>query len=144
MGHHGPIPSPSSANAIWRLLPRWFEGLDNQEPPGLHEVATLLDRTGFRARPSWSQIQEGTRPPQNSARDLGEWPHGWQYWASSTLDTSFRKMFMLFGRPASCQAHLQVTTLGWRCHMFQQLRSSPFLHIFSVCWFWRGCGCLCL
>ena len=70
--------------------------LDNQEPSHgcvaeLREAAALLDRTGFRARPSWSQALDGTRPPQNSARDPGEWPHGWQ----------------LSGRPASCQAHLR-------------------------------------
>ena len=66
--------------------------LDNQEPnhgcvAELQEAAELLDRKGFWWRPSWSQLQEGKRPPQNSARDPGEWPHGWQYWASSTLDT---------------------------------------------------------
>ena len=86
--------------------------LDNQEPTHgcvaeLQDAATLLDRKGFRERPSWSQLQEGKRPPQNSARDPGEWPHGWQFWASSTLDSSFRKMSMLFGRPASCQTHLR-------------------------------------
>ena len=84
--------------------------LDNQEPnhgcgAELQEAATLLERVLVATQ--LVSASGGESPPQNSARDPGEWPHGWQYWASSTLDTSFRKMFMLFGRPASCHAHLR-------------------------------------
>ena len=46
------------------------------------------------------------RPPQNDARDLGEWPHGWQHWASSAIDAHYRRISMLTGRPASRRAHL--------------------------------------
>ena len=73
----------------------------------LKQAASLLDRAGFWWRPSWEALREGKRPPNNSARDPGEWPHGWQYWASSILDSRFRKMFMLSGRSATCQAHLR-------------------------------------
>ena len=34
--------------------------------------------------------------------------HGWQYWASSVSDSSFRKTTMLTNRPASCHAQLRL------------------------------------
>ena len=34
-------------------------------------------------RLSWTELRESKRPPQHDARDPGEWPRGWQYWASS-------------------------------------------------------------
>ena len=40
---------------------------------------------GFQWRPSGVELRDGKRPPEGGARDPGEWPHGWQYWASSTL-----------------------------------------------------------
>ena len=64
----------------------------------LRAAAAELDRQGFWWRPSWVELREGKRPPQNDARDPGEWPHGWQYWASSVSDTHYRRM--LAGRPA--------------------------------------------
>ena len=73
----------------------------------LKQAASLLDRAGFWWRPSWQALHEGKRPPDFRARDPGEWPHGWQYWASSILDCRFRKMSMLSGRSATCQAHLR-------------------------------------
>ena len=40
-----------------------------------------------------------------------EWPHGWQYWAFSVRDTSFRKSSMLTGRPPHLRslAHAPTT-----------------------------------
>ena len=73
----------------------------------LRAAAAHLDRQGFWWRPSWTELREGKRPPQHNARDPGEWPHGWQYWASSTTDTHFRRISMLTGRAASFRAHLR-------------------------------------
>ena len=50
---------------------------------------------------------DGKRPPECNVRDPGEWPHGWQYWASSILDSRFRKLSMLAGCSAARQAHLR-------------------------------------
>ena len=40
-------------------------------------------------RPSWSDVLAGVRPPEiaDSDRDRGEWAHGWQYYASTALET---------------------------------------------------------
>ena len=73
----------------------------------LREACVALDEKGFWWRPSWPQLREGKRPPQTCARDPGEWPHGWQYWASSVLDSCYRKVSFLSGRSAACQAHLR-------------------------------------
>ena len=62
---------------------------------------------GFWWQHSWAEFRDGKRPPQNDARDPGEWPHGWQYWASSVSDTHFRRISLLIGRPASRRAHLR-------------------------------------
>ena len=74
----------------------------------LRDASSELDRKGLWWRPSWPELHEGKRPPKTEIREPGEWPHGWQYWASSTLDTSFRKISMLTGRPPSRQAHLRM------------------------------------
>ena len=87
--------------------------LSLEEPIGgclgeVRDASSELDRKGFWWRPSWPELHEGKRPPKTEIREPGEWPHGWQYWASSVLDTSFRKNSMLTGRPPSRQAHLRT------------------------------------
>ena len=73
----------------------------------LHEAATVFDQQGFWWRPSWTELLQGKRPDSSEARDPGELQHGWQYWASSVCDSSFRKTTMLTNRPASRRAHLR-------------------------------------
>ena len=73
----------------------------------LHTASSTLDRQGFYWRPSWVDVHDGKRPPQWSVRDPGEWPHGWQYSASSILDSRVRKLSMLAGCSAARQAHLR-------------------------------------
>ena len=73
----------------------------------MQAAATELDQKGFWWRPAWAELHAGRRPPQSETREPGEWPHGWQYWASSVLDTHFRKNSMLTNRTASRQAHLR-------------------------------------
>ena len=73
----------------------------------LREAPVALDKKGFWWRPSWPQLREERRPPQTCARDPSEWPHGWQYWASSVLDSCYREVSFLSGRSAACQAHLR-------------------------------------
>ena len=86
--------------------------LSSQEPlqgclQELRAASVLLDMQGFQLRPSWVELRDGKRPPECSARDPGEWPHGWQYWASSILDSRFRKLSMLAGQSAAREAHLR-------------------------------------
>ena len=86
--------------------------LSNEEPlegclGELRAAASELDRKGFWWRPSCSVLHEGRRRPQTETREPGEWPHGWQCWASSVLDAHQRKNSMLTNRSASRQAHLR-------------------------------------
>ena len=73
----------------------------------LQAASALLDKQGCWWRASWVALHACHRTPEQEARDPGEWPHGWQYWASSILDSQFRRTSMLSGRTATCQAHLR-------------------------------------
>ena len=76
----------------------------------LRAAAAELDRQGFWWRPSWVDLRQSKRPPQN----LGEWTHGWQHWASSVTDTHGRRISTLTGRPASRQAHVPRALALWQ------------------------------
>ena len=43
------------------------------------DASTRLDREGFWWRPSWQELRDGKRPPENTTGEPGEWQHGWQY-----------------------------------------------------------------
>ena len=91
----------------------------------LRNVAGLLDRHGFVGRPGWNSIRVGIRPEGvvgrpgwNSIRvgirpegdihsEPGEWPHGWQYCASSSSEHHFRKNVVLNQSCAAEQAHVR-------------------------------------
>ena len=46
-------------------------------------------------RPTWSELRAGITPTSVSASELGEWQHGWQYYASSSLEFHFREPWYL-------------------------------------------------
>ena len=54
----------------------------------------------------WFALQSGARPPQQHVSEPGEWPHGWQYFASSASDHHFREI-VLAQSCAADQAHLR-------------------------------------
>ena len=62
---------------------------------------------GSGGGPCWQDLREGRRPPAPTTSELGEWQHGWQYWASSVSDSFFRKTTMLSARTAASRAHLR-------------------------------------
>ena len=68
--------------------------LDSAQAPGclgeLQRATVVLDTGGFVTRPTWSELRAGTRPTPASASEPGEWQHGWQYYASSSLEFHFR------------------------------------------------------
>ena len=66
-----------------------------------------LDQSGFVARPDWTQLKEGLRPPQPASSELGEWQHGWQFHASSPLEHHFRETVILAQSDAADRAHLR-------------------------------------
>ena len=73
----------------------------------LRNAAAHLDRDGFIGRPHWHDLRTGIRPGATHGAELGEWPHGWQYYASSSSEHSFRKNVVLNQSCAADQAHLR-------------------------------------
>ena len=77
----------------------------------LHElksVGNALDHHGFVSRPGWIQLSMGARPLPMQTVEPGEWPHGWQYYASSASEHHFRGTVMLNQTCAANQAHLRL------------------------------------
>ena len=66
----------------------------------------LVDE-GFAACPSWPDLAAGQRPPKPEDREPGEWPHGWQYHASSAREQYFRKTSVLQCYGGAACAHLR-------------------------------------
>ena len=68
--------------------------LESEEPVGclasLQHASEVLDRSGFVGRPTWESLRGGSRPPPNTVAEPGEWQHGWQCYASSSLEHHFR------------------------------------------------------
>ena len=102
-------------------------------PAEVLDASTRLDREGFWWRPSWQELRDGTRPPENTTGEPGEWQHGWQYWASSVSDSNFRKTTMLSVRSAASRAHLRSHCLnaGAAWLSLRQLRSMSFPRTYS-------------
>ena len=99
------------AARIPKVADQVVNALSQTEAPArgsLAELATSaasLDREGFVSRPSWAALKEGARPPPPVSKELGEWQHGWQYYASSASDNHFRKTVILANDGTDDQAH---------------------------------------
>ncbi len=57
-------------------------------------------------RPGWTALRDGARP-HGFVAEPGEWQHGWQYFASSSLEHHFRENVVLAQSSAGNQAHLR-------------------------------------
>ena len=49
-------------------------------------AADQLANIGMQNMPSWSALLAGQRPQQIERPDIGEWKHGWQFYASDALE----------------------------------------------------------
>ena len=65
------------------------------------------DRSGFVGRPSREQLRAGVRPPPDTVAERGEWQHGWQYCASSSLEHHFLETVVVAPSSVANQAHLR-------------------------------------
>ena len=94
------------------LTDQIIEHLEN-EGVGCHclqeltESTLRLDRSGFLNRPEWLPLREGVRPPTPSSAEPGEWQHGWQFHASSSLEYHHRETVIFAQSCAADQAHLR-------------------------------------
>ena len=71
------------------------------------DAGELLTRKGFLQRPSWQDLLDGQRPPAVQLAEPGEWKHGWQYIASSTLEHHFRRDAVIAQSSLADRAHLR-------------------------------------
>ncbi|CAK0888856.1 unnamed protein product, partial [Prorocentrum cordatum] len=61
-------------------------------PPGLRQAAEArrqLALEGYET-PNWTALALGARPPPTHDREMGEWAHGWQFWAARARDDRAR------------------------------------------------------
>ena len=66
-----------------------------------HDAAVNLHAAGFGNIPSWRDLRDGARPPQQEDIGFGEWERGWQYHASRVLEQRARDSEVLqAARPA--------------------------------------------
>ena len=73
----------------------------------LQSAADSLTRSGFVAQPGWRALRAGALPPHPGTHEPGEWQHGWQYHASSSLEHHFRETVILAQSCAADQTHLR-------------------------------------
>ena len=94
-----------------QLAATTLERLDGEHDVGgclmeLRRAADGLDRQGFVGRPSWVDLQAGSRPPPSTLTEPGEWAHGRQF-------------------RASYQAHLRSHSGGGCSHVLHGCPTSP-------------------
>ena len=79
---------------------------------------TELLAAGFADCPDWLDLLNGKRPPTPDLREPGEFAHGWQYFAASRLETTFREGAVLpaFGRPLAAHLRSQAGRCSG-CHL---------------------------
>ena len=64
----------------------------------------------FRCKPTWQELVEGARPPERPQQyddEPGQWPHGWQFYASLGLTLQYREHDVLPSLDRSSQARLR-------------------------------------
>ena len=93
------------------------DGLEGAQEVGgcigeLRAISLGLDRQGFVGRPTWTLLKFGAQPSPADFFELGEWAHGWQYFASSVTEYHYRKTPVLRQSCPSHQAHLRSHSGG--------------------------------
>ena len=84
--------APALTADICRALDAGAAGL----PPGLRQAAEArrqLAQEGYET-PTWTALALGARPPPTQDREMGEWAHGWQFWAARARDDRAREGIM--------------------------------------------------
>ena len=94
---------PQIAGLVVQLLDQDATGCLGE----LQQATATLDWSGFVGTPNWRSLSARARPPPMSQAEPGEWQHGWQYYASSSLEFHFRETVVLAQSSAADQAHLR-------------------------------------
>ena len=64
----------------------------------------------FRCKPTWQELMDGVRPPERPQQyddEPGQWPHGWQFYASLGLVLQHREHEVLPSLDGPSQARLR-------------------------------------
>ena len=94
--------------------------LEKRLPPLAAEVTTILEDKqvgGCLGELLWFALQSGAHPRQQHMFEPGEWPHGWQYFASSASDCSIEVLASGF-LDRTQQTTETPRALGWRSVSF--------------------------
>ena len=78
-----------------------------EDVPSLRAAADsreLLQAEGWEACPSWRAMLQGARPVPPKHAGPGDWPHGWQFYASRTRNQYFRDIVLLPAMTPSARA----------------------------------------
>ena len=94
---------PQIAGLVVQLLDQDATGCLGE----LQQATATLDWSGFVGTPNWRSLSAGARPLPVAQAEPGEWQHGWQYFASSSLELDFRETVVLVQLSAADQAHLR-------------------------------------
>jgi hypothetical protein len=105
-----------------------------QKPAGSAQVQCLQDANrarqqltsaGFEACPAWEALWNGLRPQKPAKAEPGDWPHGWQYYASSALCTNYRENVVLPNMCRADRAMLRSQAGPWSGGVFVALPTGP-------------------
>ena len=106
---------PIIAERAPTLAARALEELERRDSP-VHcarqaaAAEAAVTRPAFQDKPSWRDLADGARPPeraQDGDDEPGQWPHGWQFYASLGLITHHRETAVLPTLDAGTQARLR-------------------------------------
>ena len=73
--------------------------LEERAPPcvrAAQQAGTHLDAAGMQDRPGWPAVAGGARPrqPDREETEPGDWQHGWQFWAVTSLEQQEHQLLL--------------------------------------------------
>ena len=95
----------------------------------VQSAARTLDRHGFAGKPDLGRVCVWASDLHLYFSEPGEWPHGWQYYASSASDTHYRETVVLTQSCAADQAHLRFYLGGGSGEVFCGCPTGPEFQI---------------
>ena len=98
--------------AYWASRADALAMLDQRLPENCKRPPVDWITTDLVSRPSWEELRAGARPAPRPESEPGEWPHGWQYFASSTVPICVHILVpgsaaVLCGCPTAAELKLQ-------------------------------------
>ena len=96
--------NPGIAQITFQALDQGSAGSPFEQ---IRECRNILEIEGFHILPTWQEIARGIRPPEPEDADIGEWSHGWQFYAARSRENFHRENVILGNFSRSHQALLR-------------------------------------